>query len=37
MSWIPVDEMGELFTVRTDVGGVAMIYSLGGGILVFSA
>nr|WNH21229.1 NADH dehydrogenase subunit 6 [Coris gaimard]WUR42078.1 NADH dehydrogenase subunit 6 [Coris gaimard] len=36
-SWIPVDEMGEFFAVRNDVSGVALMYSLGGGMLVFSA
>ncbi|YP_002213675.1 NADH dehydrogenase subunit 6 (mitochondrion) [Halichoeres trimaculatus] len=37
VSWVPVDEAGEFFTLRGDVSGVALMYSLGGGMLVFSA
>lgn len=29
--------MGEFFVFRGDIGGVALIYSLGGGVLVISA
>nr|YP_003457250.1 NADH dehydrogenase subunit 6 [Ceratias uranoscopus]BAI77285.1 NADH dehydrogenase subunit 6 [Ceratias uranoscopus] len=36
-SWVPVEELGELCVVRGDVSGVAMMYSLGGGMLVTSA
>lgn len=32
-----VDEFGGFLVVRGDVGGVALIYSAGGGILVISA
>lgn len=34
---MPADEFGELSVLRGDIGGVALIYSLGGGILVLSA
>lgn len=37
VSWVPVDELGEFTVLRGDTGGVALIYSLGGGILVVSA
>ncbi|YP_006665920.1 NADH dehydrogenase subunit 6 (mitochondrion) [Oryzias melastigma] len=33
-SWIVVDEFSELTLFRGDVGGVALMYSLGGGILI---
>ena len=36
-SWVPADDMEEFSVFRGDVGGVALIYSLGGGILVISA
>nr|WNH36895.1 NADH dehydrogenase subunit 6 [Scopeloberyx robustus] len=36
-SWIPVDELKELSIFRGDVGGVALLYSLGGGMLVIGA
>lgn len=34
---MPVDEIGEFFVSRGDVSGVALMYSLGGGMLVLSA
>uniref|UniRef100_UPI0030FE0800 NADH dehydrogenase subunit 6 n=1 Tax=Thyrsites lepidopodea TaxID=3127375 RepID=UPI0030FE0800 len=36
-SWAPVDEVVEFSVFRGDVGGVALMYSLGGGMLVISA
>nr|BBD71090.1 NADH dehydrogenase subunit 6 [Glaucosoma buergeri] len=36
-SWVPVDELGEFSLFRGDMGGVALMYSLGGGMLVISA
>nr|YP_009259143.1 NADH dehydrogenase subunit 6 [Lateolabrax latus]ALN11680.1 NADH dehydrogenase subunit 6 [Lateolabrax latus] len=36
-SWVPVDELGEFSVSRGDIGGVALMYSLGGGVLVISA
>nr|WNH17978.1 NADH dehydrogenase subunit 6 [Melichthys niger] len=36
-SWLSVDELGELLTVRGDTSGVALMYSLGGGLLAVSA
>nr|YP_008080822.1 NADH dehydrogenase subunit 6 [Scomberomorus semifasciatus]YP_008080835.1 NADH dehydrogenase subunit 6 [Scomberomorus munroi x Scomberomorus semifasciatus]AFU65519.1 NADH dehydrogenase subunit 6 [Scomberomorus munroi x Scomberomorus semifasciatus]AFU65540.1 NADH dehydrogenase subunit 6 [Scomberomorus semifasciatus]AFU65553.1 NADH dehydrogenase subunit 6 [Scomberomorus munroi x Scomberomorus semifasciatus] len=36
-SWVPADDMGEFSVFRGDVGGVALMYSLGGGMLVISA
>nr|YP_001491225.1 NADH dehydrogenase subunit 6 [Luvarus imperialis]WNH38131.1 NADH dehydrogenase subunit 6 [Luvarus imperialis]BAF51736.1 NADH dehydrogenase subunit 6 [Luvarus imperialis]BBU26174.1 NADH dehydrogenase subunit 6 [Luvarus imperialis] len=36
-SWVSVDELGEFSVFRGDVGGVALMYSLGGGMLVISA
>nr|QXN53181.1 NADH dehydrogenase subunit 6 [Enneanectes altivelis] len=33
-SLVPVDEYVEFMVVRADTGGVAMLYSMGGGILV---
>nr|YP_008593559.1 NADH dehydrogenase subunit 6 [Thyrsitoides marleyi]BAN83514.1 NADH dehydrogenase subunit 6 [Thyrsitoides marleyi] len=36
-SWVPVDEMAEFSVFRGDMGGVALMYSLGGGMLVISA
>lgn len=32
-----VDELGELLIVRGDTSGVALMYSLGGGLLAVSA
>nr|YP_009045859.1 NADH dehydrogenase subunit 6 [Siniperca roulei]YP_009045872.1 NADH dehydrogenase subunit 6 [Siniperca undulata]AID15564.1 NADH dehydrogenase subunit 6 [Siniperca roulei]AID15577.1 NADH dehydrogenase subunit 6 [Siniperca undulata]AKA63405.1 NADH dehydrogenase subunit 6 [Siniperca roulei] len=37
VSWVPVDELGEFSMLRGDTGGVALMYSLGGGMLVVSA
>nr|YP_009139432.1 NADH dehydrogenase subunit 6 [Plectorhinchus orientalis]AKF78333.1 NADH dehydrogenase subunit 6 [Plectorhinchus orientalis] len=36
-SWASVDEVGEFSMLRGDIGGVALMYSLGGGMLVISA
>uniref|UniRef100_UPI0030FF15A3 NADH dehydrogenase subunit 6 n=1 Tax=Haemulon parra TaxID=531327 RepID=UPI0030FF15A3 len=36
-SWVSVDELGEFSVLRGDMGGVALMYSLGGGMLVISA
>nr|WIL95362.1 NADH dehydrogenase subunit 6 [Pristipomoides auricilla] len=36
-SWMSVDELGEFSMLRGDIGGVALMYSLGGGMLVISA
>nr|YP_009176345.1 NADH dehydrogenase subunit 6 [Serranidae sp. JL-2015]ALI86636.1 NADH dehydrogenase subunit 6 [Serranidae sp. JL-2015]QXN53166.1 NADH dehydrogenase subunit 6 [Stereolepis doederleini]BDB06979.1 NADH dehydrogenase subunit 6 [Stereolepis doederleini] len=36
-SWVSVEELGEFSVLRGDVGGVALMYSLGGGMLVVSA
>nr|BBM34822.1 NADH dehydrogenase subunit 6 [Lumpenus lampretaeformis] len=36
-SWVPADELGDFSMFRGDIGGVAMMYSLGGGMLVLSA
>nr|YP_009729723.1 NADH dehydrogenase subunit 6 [Opisthocentrus ocellatus]QHW07462.1 NADH dehydrogenase subunit 6 [Opisthocentrus ocellatus]QYB20635.1 NADH dehydrogenase subunit 6 [Opisthocentrus tenuis]QZH43923.1 NADH dehydrogenase subunit 6 [Opisthocentrus ocellatus] len=36
-SWVPGDELGEFSMSRGDIGGVAMMYSSGGGMLVISA
>nr|WNH17380.1 NADH dehydrogenase subunit 6 [Dendrochirus barberi] len=36
-SWVPADDLGEMSTLRGDIGGVALMYSLGGGMLVISA
>nr|WNH17523.1 NADH dehydrogenase subunit 6 [Orthopristis chrysoptera]WNH18914.1 NADH dehydrogenase subunit 6 [Orthopristis chrysoptera] len=36
-SWVSVDELGELSMFRGDMGGVALMYSFGGGMLVISA
>nr|YP_009163094.1 NADH dehydrogenase subunit 6 [Ephippus orbis]AKT94777.1 NADH dehydrogenase subunit 6 [Ephippus orbis] len=33
-SWVPADELGEFSVFRGDVGGVAVMYSLGGGMLM---
>nr|NP_443578.1 NADH dehydrogenase subunit 6 [Rondeletia loricata]BAB70272.1 NADH dehydrogenase subunit 6 [Rondeletia loricata] len=37
VSWVPADELKEFAVFRGDVGGVALMYSLGGGMLVISA
>uniref|UniRef100_UPI00315D5103 NADH dehydrogenase subunit 6 n=1 Tax=Zoarces viviparus TaxID=48416 RepID=UPI00315D5103 len=36
-SWVPAEELGEFSVFRGDIGGVALMYSLGGGMLVISA
>lgn len=36
-SWVSADELGEFSLFRGDIGGVALMYSVGGGILVISA
>nr|YP_010365429.1 NADH dehydrogenase subunit 6 [Naso hexacanthus]UOU84628.1 NADH dehydrogenase subunit 6 [Naso hexacanthus]WNH18277.1 NADH dehydrogenase subunit 6 [Naso hexacanthus] len=36
-SWVSVDELGEFSVFRGDIGGVALMYSLGGGMLIISA
>nr|QWT29615.1 NADH dehydrogenase subunit 6 [Datnioides polota] len=36
-SWVSVDEFNEFSMVRGDTGGVALMYSLGGGMLAISA
>nr|UBD04610.1 NADH dehydrogenase subunit 6 [Sillago ingenuua] len=36
-SWVPVGELEEFSMFRGDVGGVALMYSMGGGMLVISA
>nr|NP_739995.1 NADH dehydrogenase subunit 6 [Hypoptychus dybowskii]BAC23591.1 NADH dehydrogenase subunit 6 [Hypoptychus dybowskii] len=36
-SWVPADEPGSFNTLRGDIGGVAMMYSSGGQMLVLSA
>uniref|UniRef100_UPI0030FEA2F7 NADH dehydrogenase subunit 6 n=1 Tax=Paralonchurus brasiliensis TaxID=1154682 RepID=UPI0030FEA2F7 len=36
-SWVPVDELGEMFVLRGDSGGVALMYAGGGGMLMISA
>nr|WNH23893.1 NADH dehydrogenase subunit 6 [Paraclinus fasciatus]WNH24008.1 NADH dehydrogenase subunit 6 [Paraclinus nigripinnis] len=36
-SWIPSDELSDFSTFRGDVGGVAVMYSSGGGLLISSA
>nr|BAN83592.1 NADH dehydrogenase subunit 6 [Icichthys lockingtoni] len=37
VSWVPTDDMAEFSVFRGDTGGVALMYSLGGGMLVISA
>nr|WNH20839.1 NADH dehydrogenase subunit 6 [Xyelacyba myersi] len=37
VSWVPADELAEFSMFRGDVGGVALMYSLGGGMLIISA
>nr|YP_009058396.1 NADH dehydrogenase subunit 6 [Macquaria ambigua]WJQ22438.1 NADH dehydrogenase subunit 6 [Macquaria ambigua]BAP40425.1 NADH dehydrogenase subunit 6 [Macquaria ambigua] len=36
-SWVSVDEFGEFSVLRGDTAGVALMYSLGGGMLFISA
>nr|YP_010956417.1 NADH dehydrogenase subunit 6 [Hyporhamphus meeki]WMY89510.1 NADH dehydrogenase subunit 6 [Hyporhamphus meeki]WNH22009.1 NADH dehydrogenase subunit 6 [Hyporhamphus unifasciatus] len=36
-SWFSADEFGELSLFRGDTGGVALMYSMGGGMLVLGA
>nr|UPL77290.1 HADH dehydrogenase subunit 6 [Mystus sp. RW-2022] len=36
-AWVVVDEFKEFFMVRGDVGGVSLMYSVGGGMLVVCA
>nr|YP_010956989.1 NADH dehydrogenase subunit 6 [Prionotus carolinus]WMY90173.1 NADH dehydrogenase subunit 6 [Prionotus carolinus] len=36
-SWVPADELADLSLSRGDIGGVALMYSLGGGMLLVSA
>nr|BBG74329.1 NADH dehydrogenase subunit 6 [Bythites fuscus] len=36
-SWVPVDELGGYSMLRGDIGGVALMYSCGGGMLVIGA
>nr|YP_009308056.1 NADH dehydrogenase subunit 6 [Pennahia macrocephalus]AOS52832.1 NADH dehydrogenase subunit 6 [Pennahia macrocephalus] len=36
-SWVPVDELEELSMLRGDLGGVALMYAGGGGMLVVGA
>nr|YP_011003690.1 NADH dehydrogenase subunit 6 [Neocentropogon trimaculatus]WPS66118.1 NADH dehydrogenase subunit 6 [Neocentropogon trimaculatus] len=36
-SWVPADELGVFSTLRGDMGGVALMYSSGGGMLLISA
>nr|YP_008239070.1 NADH dehydrogenase subunit 6 [Schedophilus velaini]BAN60045.1 NADH dehydrogenase subunit 6 [Schedophilus velaini] len=37
VSWVPTDDMEEFSVFRGDMGGVALMYSLGGGMLMISA
>nr|YP_009114535.1 NADH dehydrogenase subunit 6 [Brachirus orientalis]AHZ58118.1 NADH dehydrogenase subunit 6 [Brachirus orientalis]AID59743.1 NADH dehydrogenase subunit 6 [Brachirus orientalis] len=36
-SWLVVDELGEFSVLRGDMGGVALVYSWGGWMLIISA
>nr|AIA61496.1 NADH dehydrogenase subunit 6 [Hemibagrus nemurus] len=36
-AWVVVDEFKEFFVVRGDIGGVSLMYSVGGGMLVTCA
>nr|BBH36389.1 NADH dehydrogenase subunit 6 [Betta apollon] len=36
-SWVPVDELEGFSILRGDAGGVALMYSSGGGVLIISA
>nr|WNH20215.1 NADH dehydrogenase subunit 6 [Brotula multibarbata] len=37
VSWVPGDELAEFSVFRGDTGGVALMYSSGGGMLLISA
>nr|BBM34847.1 NADH dehydrogenase subunit 6 [Careproctus marginatus] len=37
VSWVPVDEIGGLSVFRGDISGVALMYSVGGWMVVMSA
>nr|YP_010501115.1 NADH dehydrogenase subunit 6 [Cottus confusus]UXB59106.1 NADH dehydrogenase subunit 6 [Cottus confusus] len=37
VSWVPADELEDFSVFRGDTGGVALMYSSGGGMLVLSA
>nr|QNK04285.1 NADH dehydrogenase subunit 6 [Labrus bergylta] len=37
VSWVPSDELGDFSLFRGDMGGVALMYAAGGGLLVISA
>nr|YP_009228998.1 NADH dehydrogenase subunit 6 [Priacanthus macracanthus]ALS20283.1 NADH dehydrogenase subunit 6 [Priacanthus macracanthus]BBU25915.1 NADH dehydrogenase subunit 6 [Priacanthus macracanthus] len=37
LSWLTVEELGEFYVHRGDTGGVALMYSSGGGMLMVSA
>nr|YP_010957171.1 NADH dehydrogenase subunit 6 [Serranus notospilus]WMY90459.1 NADH dehydrogenase subunit 6 [Serranus notospilus] len=36
-TWVPADELGNFSVFRGDIGGVALVYSSGGGMLIVSA
>nr|WNH20774.1 NADH dehydrogenase subunit 6 [Malacanthus brevirostris] len=36
-SWVPGEELDDFHVVRSDTGGVAMVYALGGSMLVVGA
>nr|WNH24341.1 NADH dehydrogenase subunit 6 [Scorpaena grandicornis] len=36
-SWVPGDELGDFYVLRGDIGGVALMYSSGGGMLIVGA
>nr|YP_010385295.1 NADH dehydrogenase subunit 6 [Serranus scriba]UPM51996.1 NADH dehydrogenase subunit 6 [Serranus scriba] len=36
-SWVPADDLGAFSVFRGDIGGVALMYSSGGGMLIISA
>nr|BBQ09575.1 NADH dehydrogenase subunit 6 [Dactylopterus volitans] len=36
-SWVPSDDLGLFSVLRGDIGGVALVYSAGGGMLILSA
>nr|YP_009122473.1 NADH dehydrogenase subunit 6 [Pterophyllum scalare]AJJ48350.1 NADH dehydrogenase subunit 6 [Pterophyllum scalare] len=36
-SWVLVDEFSEFSVFRGDIGGVALVYSVGGGMLILGA
>lgn len=35
-SWVVIDELVDFSVIRGDMGGVALMYSWGGGILILS-